>query len=109
MTPIPLQLDGETIITPILYVLAGLAFGTTAYLTGDHDTFRLRQLVKTLVVYGVAGLIVFVQGGDLSEPAVVGATALAAPIADKILNALFSPQAGGSPTSGFRFGESRGR
>ena len=100
MTLTPLQLDGETLLTPVLYVLTGLAFGAVSYLGKDRETFRLRQLVKTLVVYGIAGMIVYAQGGDLSEPAIVGATALAAPLADKLLNIVFPPSAGGSATKG---------
>ena len=101
MTLTPLQtLDGETLLTPVLYVLAGLAFGAVSYLGKDHETLRPRQLAKTLLVYGIAGVIVYAQGGDLSEPAIIGATALAAPIADKALNFVLPPSSGGSLSRG---------
>ena len=101
---IPLQTDADTLVTPLLYVAAGLCYGGVAYFSKDRsqETFRPYQLVKTLVVYGIAGLIAFAGGSELNEEAIIGATAIAAPIADTLLNSLLAPASGGSPTKGRR-------
>lgn len=102
MHPLQTQSGIDAVLAPLLYVLGGLAFGGVSFLAADHDRFRPRQLVKTLVVYGLAGGIVYLQGGDLAEPEIVAATALAAPVGDKVVNAIFPPSAGGSPNKQFR-------
>ena len=90
-------------LTPLAYIAGGAALGLTSYTTKhglDFRELRLRQFVKTLLVYALAGGIVYLQGGALDEPTVTAATALAAPIANQILDAAFAPEAGGSPNRG---------
>ena len=100
MIPLQQQTDMDAIVGLTAYVLGGLAFGGVSYITNNDAEFRLRQLVKTLAIYGIAGAIVYAQGGDLSEPELVAATALSAPVANQLIDYFFSPTAGGSATKG---------
>lgn len=98
-----LQTTTDSVVAPLAYIAGGLAFGGVKYITkygADFSQLRPRQLIKTLVVFGLAGGIVYMQGGDLNEANVVAATAIAAPIADAILNNLLPDSMGGSPSYG---------
>lgn len=90
----------EQLANILLYIVSGAAFGIVSYLGRSHETFQPRQFGKTLAVYAVAGGIVYAQGGDLSEPAVVGATSLAAPVVNQLLDWGATPRAGGSASRG---------
>lgn len=85
-----------------LFVAGGLLLGISQLLGGDTDIEEIRrgQLAKTLGIYGVAGLIAWWQGDAFSEPAIIGATALAAPVVNTVWDLAAPPNWGGSPRKG---------
>lgn len=107
--PLQTQTDIDLVVAFLVWPFAGAALGTVSYLKNNDTAFRRDQFIKTVVVYTAGAVAAYFMGEEFSEEAIIAGVALAAPVVNTLLDGWLPGGKGGSPTSGFRFGESRGR
>ena len=107
-----LQTDTDTVLealAPILYGLIGAAFGIVEYYNGrrEGESLKKRRLLKTVLVWFVAGATVSLSPDEFNQVTVAAAATGLAPFVNIALDQLLPAPVGGSPTRGFQFGDQR--
>lgn len=76
----------DVVMQAIIGLVVGAIFGLYGYVTKaeEDEEWSWRKFTRTAVIYGAAGFVVGWQGGAITEPNVVEATAFTAVLGEVV-------------------------